>query len=619
MLPPFTSVKAQAIYIHPSSLNMSASVSTTSSSQPKVKTESSTATPITTQEPEYDVFPLRACTDEELEETRYHILKFHSVKKVDPAKDFEQPTRLHRKDPKNLQFQMSLKELEEKKKLDEEKEKEQVIKREEYVQRTGKKELTAEQIDEELEIEGLDERERKLYDEKKKKEQELKEKEEEKERQMQLVAPDGGARKQKKQLLKKRTKQVKVYNEAKRKLRYEEFYPWVLEDYDAHQAWVGNYEAGINDNYCILILDNVNKCFKLAPIEKFYKFTSRNKYATLTLEEAEAKMKQGGGTGQRWLMRKMFDEATSGKRVDLRYRKIQRNDNGEAGVDEDDEFGKRSDEDEDLDYDDEFQDDEEAPIMEGPDDEKKLIESKMKKEMLSANNLIEKVPVDEEEEDDDFDDLFEVKKEDKESKKLRKALSKNAMNEVYASDDEEENPYLSESELDNEDESDDEEKKIKEEKENNENGEEIKVKAEPGSEDEIKVKDEPTDGDDIFSAKNKKTKTKSKIFVENYRGGFITLKATKQILQQFPKGEWNPRTAIRRDLIDETQTKPTDPNVLTREDLDNLLVNGPIELSVLVKTLRGKMQRDPNSKHVLRQLLKENFILKNKKVHRKET
>lgn len=564
---------------------------------------------------DYDVFPLRALTEDEIDETRYHILKFHSVKKIDPSTEFEQPTRLHRKDPKNLQFQMSLKELEQKKKQDEEKEKEQVVKREEFLKRTGKKDLTDEQIDEELEVEGLDERERKIYDDKKKKELELKEKEEKKDRQMQLVAPDGGARKQKKQLIKKRTKQVRAYNEKKRKLRYEEFYPWVLEDYDANQAWVGNYEAGINDNYCLLIQDTVNKCFKLAPVEKFYKFTSRNKYATLTLEEAEAKMKQGG-SGQRWLMRKMHDEATSGKRVDLRYRKVQKVKSEGGDEDDEDDIGKRSDEEEDLDYDDEFQDDEEAPIMEGPDDEKKLIESKMKKEMLKANSLIEKVP--DEEEDDEFDELFDVKKEDKESKKLRKALSRNAMNEVYASDDEEENPYLSESEIDHESDSDstDSEKK--------KDGD-VKVKTEPNDDDddEIKVKSEPKDGDDFTgetaSPKKKKSKSKAKISVESYRSGFITIRATKQILSQFPKGEWNPRTAIRRDLIDEEITNISNPNKLTREDIDSLLVNGPIELSFLVKSLRGKMQRDPNSKDDLRQILKENFILKNKQVHRRES
>lgn len=569
---------------------------------------------------EYDVFPLMASTEEEIDETRYHILKFHSAKKIDPLVDFEPPTRLHRKDPKNLQFQMSLKELDEKRKVDQQKAQEQVKKREEFVKRTGKHNLTNEEIDEELEIEGLNEEDRIAYEEDKRKMKQLKEKELEKEKKLQAIAPDGGARKKKRQPFQKRTKQVKVYNEAKRKLRYEEFYPWILEDYDASQAWVGNFEAGLSDNYCMLVLDKENKCFKLAPIEKFYKFTSRNKYATLTLEEAEAKMKQGS-SGQRWLMRKMLDEATTGKRVDLRYRKVPKI-KGENDLtiedDEDDINGiKKSDEDEDLDFDDEFQDDEEAPIMEGPDEEKKIIESKMKKEMLSANNLIEKIPI-EEDDDEDMDDLFDVKPEDKESKRLRMALSKNAMNEVYASDDDE-NPYLSDSDIENKSDED-----------------EVKVKTEP-TEGEIKVKSEPTDdfNDDnstnntTESPRKKRKKNDKKIYVDNYRSGFITIKAVKSILSKFPIGEWNPRTAIHRDITDEDVKDPLikdenngnngiNPDKLTKADIDELLVNGPIDLSALVKALRPKMQRDPESKHTLKKILKDNFTLQNKQVHRKE-
>lgn len=559
-------------------------------------------------EVEYDEFPLMACPPEELEETRYHILKFHSNKIIDPLKDFEPPVRLHRKDPKNLQFQMSLKELEQKKIADQEKELKQKRLREEYLKRTGKTGLTDAEIDDEILADGLEGEERKHFDERRQREREIREREEERERQMQLVAPDGGARKPKKNVLVKRTQQVRVYNEKKRKLRYEEFYPWVLEDYDAKQAWVSNYEAGLHDNYCMLIMDPITKSYKLAPVEKCYKFTSRNKYATLTLEEAEAKMKQGN-SGQRWLMRKMMDEVATGKRVDLRYRKSVQ---VKTEVEEDDDE-KRSDEDEDLDFDDEFQDDEEAPIMEGPDEEKKLIETKLKKEMLSANNLIEKVA--DEEEDDDLDDLFEVKKEDKESKKLRKALSKNAMNEVYASDDDEdENPYLSNSDIESE------EDESKGEMDNT-----IKVKTE--EEDEIKVKEEDTDE---LSGVSKAKKEKSKnIYVEKFVSGFLTLKGKKEILLQFPKGEWNPRTAIRRDLTDTNvstsliEDKATvnddESTTLKREDIDALLVNGPIELSTLVRSLKSKMQRDPNSKNTIKELLKDHFIVKNKQVWRKET
>lgn len=86
-------------------------------------------------EPQFDYFPLRACTKEDIEETRYHIMKFHSMKPVHLSKDFENPTRLHRKDPKNLQFQLSLKELEEKRKEDEKKNAQKIQRRQEYIRK----------------------------------------------------------------------------------------------------------------------------------------------------------------------------------------------------------------------------------------------------------------------------------------------------------------------------------------------------------------------------------------------------------------------------------------------------------------------------------------------------
>ena len=42
-------------------------------------------------------------------------MKFHSRSNVNPAKDFTAPIRFHRKDPRNLQFQLTLNEIEERK------------------------------------------------------------------------------------------------------------------------------------------------------------------------------------------------------------------------------------------------------------------------------------------------------------------------------------------------------------------------------------------------------------------------------------------------------------------------------------------------------------------------
>ncbi|GMF05225.1 unnamed protein product [[Candida] boidinii] len=104
-------------------------------------------------------------------------------------------------------------------------------------------EIDAEKVDEEMEMETLPEEEKKQREEAKKREEEKLRIQAKREADLALVAPDGGARKPKKNLFKKKTRQIKVYDEEKRRLRYEEYYPWVLEDYDGDNVYVGNYQA----------------------------------------------------------------------------------------------------------------------------------------------------------------------------------------------------------------------------------------------------------------------------------------------------------------------------------------------------------------------------------------
>lgn len=64
-----------------------------------------------------------------------------------------------------------------------------------------------------------------------------------------------------------------------------------MEDYDGKNVYVGNYEAGASEaTHVLLVTDGTG--FKMLPAEKVYRFNPRNKYATLTLEEAEAKMEK---------------------------------------------------------------------------------------------------------------------------------------------------------------------------------------------------------------------------------------------------------------------------------------------------------------------------------------
>ena len=54
---------------------------------------------------------------------------------------------------------------------------------------------------------------------------------------------------------------------------------------------MGNYEAGSTEQQHVLFVFDKDG-FKMIPAEKVYRFTPRNRYATLTLEEAEAKWKE---------------------------------------------------------------------------------------------------------------------------------------------------------------------------------------------------------------------------------------------------------------------------------------------------------------------------------------
>lgn len=558
---------------------------------------------------QFQTFPVKMCTDEELERLRHHVLRFHSKLQVDPT-TFEQPARLHRKDPKNLQFQLSLKETVEQEKQKKEEEHQRALYRIKYREIQGLPvDMTDREVDELMAVEGMNDEEKRAWMDNKKRQDQHDLKMEQREKDLMKVAPDGEGKNgsaiaKQNRIKQKRTKQVKVYNEAKRKLRYEEFYPWVLEDYDAKQAWVGNFEANETESYCMLILDERDRCFKMVPIDKFYKFTPRNKYATLTLEEAEAKMADKARVS-RWLMSKMEREVEDGTRIDSRYRKKPMRTDHDPLFDDDE---NRNEDEDGMDYEDEFQDDEEAPIMEGPDDEKKLIESRMKHNMLKANNLIEKS----DEENDEFDDLFESKSTDKESKKLKKALSRNAINEVYASDDEDENPYLSEEE---------------EEEEDGEDKDEIKKESD--SETKVKIEDEEEEDlskPDTESPKKLKQKKKSdaKIYVLSVNQGFVTLKARSEVLKAFPRGEWNSKTSIKRELspVEEPEPKrvklePMEETVLSSKDIDDLLEDGPLDLSQVVHLLKRKVASG-NNRALLKKFLKEDFIVRNKRLYRKD-
>lgn len=273
--------------------------------------------------------PLKACTEEEIQDIRYHILKFQTKQNVDIVSEFTKPVRLHRKDPRNIQFQLTRQELEQRKKEQEE------LKREREKLKLENEERIRKAKEEAMIDEGLTEAEREAIannigtngiglvnpDPPKNATGTGAAGASKNGSDLSQVAPDGGARKPRKNLFKRKTRQINLMDDNKRKLRYEEYYPWVLEDYDGKNVFVGNYEAGSSDTQHVLFVFDKDG-FKMVPAEKVYKFTPRNKYATLTLEEAEAKMEKNSSV-PRWLMKHMEDQlsvAGGGVAADSRFR-----------------------------------------------------------------------------------------------------------------------------------------------------------------------------------------------------------------------------------------------------------------------------------------------------------
>jgi transcription initiation factor TFIIF subunit alpha len=194
--------------------------------------------------------------------------------------------------------------------------------------------------------------------------------------QQEKIAPYGGAQKQKKQMFKKKTQQVFKQNDEDKKLRYEEYFPWFIEDFDNKNTWQGQLENPLsNGTFAMFVLDD--GAFRMVPIEKWYKFTEKNKFKTLSIEEAESAMKKAS-RAPRWLMQLTREEEKKQEKEEkernlsalskLHTRKGGRLDNilsKSETADADD-----------LDFDDDrFADDEEAPVMEGEEQENREIEA----------------------------------------------------------------------------------------------------------------------------------------------------------------------------------------------------------------------------------------------------
>ncbi|KAG0370884.1 hypothetical protein BC939DRAFT_505853 [Gamsiella multidivaricata] len=255
-----------------------------------------------------------------------------------------------------------------------------------------------------------------------------------------LIAPYGGGVRNKQMLFKKRTRQIYIANEEERKKKEIEAAPWVVEDYDNQNNWTGQLEGGQHANYVLFLFSDDG--FKVVPADKWYKFTPKIQYATLTAEEAEEqyqKAQKQNNSSIRWLMRSKnkakTEDGEEGAEEEVEGEHLVTVDHeDDVGYDEDEarerkkKRGKHGDVDE-MDFDEVWQDDEEMPSeMPGFEDDAKDDPRRKQGPAMDSDE--------DEDEEDDKGRLTET------GKAVKKALLKLEKNKVYASDDEKD-PYAS--------------------------------------------------------------------------------------------------------------------------------------------------------------------------------
>ncbi|EFW15038.1 hypothetical protein D8B26_004595 [Coccidioides posadasii str. Silveira] len=322
---------------------------------------------------------------------KHHVAKFLSKKNIDPRDEsqFTRPVRLQRRDPRATTEPPP-------------------IERQQNAQKGREGNLT------EAEREALEA----------KKAARAKEREEN----LAQIAPSASGGPKRTNVPKQRIQQVfksEMTPEeiAKARVKYEEALPWHLEDFDNKNTWVGKYEAAMSETYAMFVLEQNGK-LRLVPIDKWYKFSGKNPFKALTIEEAEKYMSKKI-KDPRWFMEKEQERKQERELADFaKQRKVYTGRVVSSGVGE----GGEGD---DMDFEeDRFADDEEHVVVE-EDEEAKLAEKRIKKDQLKANVFNLRDERDYEAEENQERREKEALKEF--GKKVRKALQRREKNYDYSS------------------------------------------------------------------------------------------------------------------------------------------------------------------------------------------
>jgi len=211
---------------------------------------------------------------------------------------------------------------------------------------------------------------------------------------------------------------------------YEEKLPWHLEDFDNKHTFVGKHQVGSTRVHAALVSEQSNDGttrFRLLPVEKIYQFREkRDVVKPLSYEEAERAMKKGGFLPEILLRKREAAEE------EVKMESLGRAARGLFSGAIKNTIGGREGEEADLDFDDDFADDEEGDLFIEKDEDAKIAEKKIKEDQLQSNFF-------------DFKDLKEEQIAEEREKKdelarkehfrgIRKALERRERNYNHGSD-----------------------------------------------------------------------------------------------------------------------------------------------------------------------------------------
>ncbi|KAF2745184.1 hypothetical protein M011DRAFT_469889 [Sporormia fimetaria CBS 119925] len=358
-----------------------------------------------------------------IRDLRYHIMRLQSRNAVDieDSKQFTQPIRLHRRDPRAPPGGAGSNFAEEE---------------------------TIEDIEEQKERERIEI----AREEKRKQREEI----------MSKVAPGsfkkrGGA---KKKIEQKYREDDTPEAEKRRLLKYEETLPWHLEDFENKQTWVGTYESELSEAHLMMRhgVENGQDVMQMVPLERWYRFIVKSLARNNPTDNGDDPIKREtkGEKGKVYDLLAKFEKRSIKREMESTGREARGLRMRMGGGDDDEELNRRrpiADDDapivkkemdaDDIDFnlEEDFADDEEGinGLFEGDETEVKDAAERLRRDQLAAAAFELR------NEDDVYRQEERERKEAEErramEKSLRKALVKREKNFDYESD--ESNPYES--------------------------------------------------------------------------------------------------------------------------------------------------------------------------------